>query len=139
VRRYFDTSALLPYYRPEPASEACEALLLSSTEVCISDLVEVEFASVLARLVRTREFRNEDAIQVQRAFLSDVPKFRKAPIQPQVWTRAQGWLFARTTSLRTLDALHLAAAAEAGTELVTTDATLAAAAHHFGIPTLHVA
>lgn len=50
---YFDTSALLPYYRREHASERVQALLLSQSQpVLISHLTEVEVASALARWVR---------------------------------------------------------------------------------------
>ncbi len=50
---YFDTSAVLPYYREEQASNWIQALLESQTRpVLISHLTEVEFASALARWVR---------------------------------------------------------------------------------------
>jgi predicted nucleic acid-binding protein len=51
---YFDTSALLPYYRQEQASEQVQALLsVQRQPVLISHLTEVEVASALARWVRT--------------------------------------------------------------------------------------
>lgn len=53
---YFDTSALLPYYRAEDVSDQVQALLGRQTEpVLISRLTVVEVASALARWVRMEE------------------------------------------------------------------------------------
>jgi predicted nucleic acid-binding protein len=49
---------------------------------------------------------------------------------------ARRWLLARTTALRTLDALHLASAAAEGATLVTFDVALAEAAEALGVPSL---
>lgn len=46
---YFDTSALLPYYRQEAHSGAVQRLLMDQTEpVLVNDLTRVEFASALS-------------------------------------------------------------------------------------------
>lgn len=56
---YFDTSAILPYYRQEHASDRVQALLESQTQpVLISHLTEVEVASAPALLQRvTRKLK----------------------------------------------------------------------------------
>jgi predicted nucleic acid-binding protein len=136
VTRYFDTSALVPYYRPEPASEACEALLLASGDaVVVSDLVEVEFASVVARLVRMGELDEDGARRVERAFAEDAAegRYRRVAVEGGHFGRARDWLRLRTTALRLLDALHLAVAAGLGAELVTADGTLAEAGERLGL------
>ena len=141
MNRYFDTSALMPYYRPEPASAACEALLLDSPDgVCISHLTEVEMASVLARLVRTGELAEKDAERVQQAFAEDLDRRRIAreSLAPEHFERALAWLLIRSTALRTLDALHLACASKLGAELVTCDRVLGEAARKFGVPCLFI-
>jgi hypothetical protein len=48
-RYYLDTSALLPYYREESASQGVQEILLSlKPPIFISDLTRVEFASAIA-------------------------------------------------------------------------------------------
>jgi len=136
---YFDTSALLPYYRPEPLSDKVQELLLTAEhEVAISSLVDVEVASALARLVRTGEFSDHDATSVQNAFASDVSRgcFRYLAMDATVFRQAQQLLLERKTSLRTLDALHLARAALSDARLVTADRVMADAARACGVHTL---
>ncbi|PTB91794.1 VapC toxin family PIN domain ribonuclease, partial [Marinobacter sp. Z-F4-2] len=59
---YFDTSAVLPYYRQEHASDSIQALLeLQTKPVLISHLTEVEVASALARWVRMGELSEPQA------------------------------------------------------------------------------
>ncbi len=142
MKRYFDTSALIPYYRPEPSSGECERLLLASHDgVVISLLTEIEVASVLARLVRMGELEPLDAARIGSALTGDLAQrsIVSLPVEPQHFARARDWLLLRTTSLRTLDALHLACASALGAELVTRDATLAHAAASLGVPCIQVA
>lgn len=136
---YLDTSALLPYYRSEPRSEAVERLLRAQHEpVVLGDLVRVEFASALARWVRTEELREAQAARLERAFDEDVAagRFALRTLRPDHVALARRWLLARTTALRTLDALHLAAAAVDGDTIATFDATLAEAAEALGVQAL---
>ena len=66
---YFDTSALLPYYRQEAASRAVQQLLQSQTQpVLISDLTRVEVARALAR---TAALRTLDALHLACAAAGD--------------------------------------------------------------------
>jgi predicted nucleic acid-binding protein len=136
---YLDTSALLPYYRAEAHSEAAEAFLRSRTEpVSISALTRVEVASALARWVRAGEIDERQANRVDAAFHEDLAagRFRLHAIEPGRYERATHWLLARSTSLRTIDALHLACAEAEGAVLVTLDRQLADAADYLGIATL---
>ena len=137
---YFDTSALLPYYRPEPLSEKVQELLMANLPVAISMLVDVEMASALSRLVRMGEFSDQDAAKVQNAFAADVEKgcFQYLAVDVAVFQQAQRWLLERKTALRTLDALHLACAALAEARFVTADQTLAASAQVHGVTCLHM-
>lgn len=141
MSRYFETSALLPYYRPEPLSEACERLLLEEDEdIYLSALVDVEVASAVARLVRMGELQDADAEEILSAFADDIARasFRYVDFETPLFARAYSWLQGRETALRTLDALHMAAAAEAGATLVTADGTLGDAAERFGVACLRV-
>jgi predicted nucleic acid-binding protein len=104
---YIDTSALLPYYRTEPATERVQAMLQHLREpALISVLTEVEVASALARWVRGGEITERDT---------------------------KRWIEGPQIPLRTLDALHLASAASEGAELITGDRALLRAAATLGV------
>ena len=69
---YFDTSAILPYYREEHHSQSIQIFLLSITiPVAISHLTDVEFASALSRLVRMKELDDAQAGIIEQAFADD--------------------------------------------------------------------
>ena len=136
---YFDTSALFPYYRPEACSNKVQKLLRDpKTRACISPLVEVEFASVLSRLRRMKELDEASALAIQAALEEDAANgcFERALVSLEAFHLAREWLLSRKSALRTLDALHLAAASLANAKLVTADETLMKAAQRFGIPSM---
>ena len=135
---YFDTSALLPYYRSERHSSAIQRLLQGATEpVLISDLTRLEFASALSRWVRMQEIEEAHAQQLSRKLDEDIKanRYRICLNTREHTELARQWLLARTTGLRTLDALHLACAALENATLITLDDALVAAASTFGIAT----
>jgi uncharacterized protein len=135
---YFDTSAVLPYYRQEARSDAVQQLLLRQVEpVLISDLTRLEFASALARWSRMGELSESQAHRVERAFDDDVAagRYTVNVLGPANVEQARRWLLRRTTSLRTLDALHVACAAAVDATLVTLDASLGTAAAGLGVRT----
>lgn len=136
---YLDTSALLPFYRQERRSDAIEELLRRQREpVVLGELVPLEFASALARWVRTTELLQVQAAKLERAFDEDLAAGRYAvrPLRSGHVALARRWLLTRSTTLRTLDALHLASAAAEGATLVTFDVALADAAEALGVPSL---
>lgn len=136
---YADTSAILPFYRSEGKSAAIEELFLTQREpLVISDLVRVEFASALARWVRMEELDETQANRIESAFHEDVRvgRFRVTATDPSVYERAMHWLLTRRTSLRTLDALHLACAEANQTPLLTLDQSLKNSAEFLGIATV---
>lgn len=133
---YLDTSAVLPYYRQEQASERVQATLADQTQpVLISHLTEVEVASALARWVRMGELTEPQANRIESAFYEDVSqgRFALCPIEPTHYRRASYWIRTRKTSLRTLDALHLACAEHNRATLISEDEVLISAALFFGI------
>lgn len=133
---YFDTSALLPYYREEQASGRVQALLLAQSQpVLISHLTEVEVASALARWVRTGDLDDAGANRIESAFGDDVRqgRFVRCQVEPAHYQRAVHWIGTRKTSLRTLDALHLACAEHHQACLITEDDALVHAAVFFGL------
>ncbi len=135
---YFDTSALLPYYRTEPGSDLIQSLLVAQdTPVLISQLAQVEFASALARWVRMGEVTEPQANLVEHAFHEDIvsERFLVQPVETAHFERALLWLANRSTNLRTLDALQLACAERPNTTLVTLDLVMRNAANYLGLTT----
>ena len=133
---YLDTSALLPYYRSEARSETIEAFLRERVEsVAISDLTLVEVASALARWVRLDELDEAHALAIERALDTDVDagRFSVEVLTPRHTRLARRWLLGRRVTLRTLDTLHLACAAQLEARLVTLDRALAREAKALGI------
>ena len=59
--------------------------------------------------------------------------FRIVPVTSAEYTRARDWLGTFSGALRTLDALHMAAAANNDAVLLTADSALAEAAELFGV------
>lgn len=66
---YIDTSLLVPYYCPETLSRKAERILRGDAHPAVSDLVEVEFFSALAKKVRAREMLAADATRTGEQFL----------------------------------------------------------------------
>jgi predicted nucleic acid-binding protein len=133
---YFDTSALLPYYRHESASDSVQMLLdTQHSPVMISYLTEVEFASALARWVRIGEITEPHANRIEAAFSEDRldGRFLLKPLTRQHFERATHWLLTRKTALRTLDALHLACAAGNEATLISLDDAMLATADFLGL------
>ena len=125
--RYIDTSVLVAYYLPEPLSERAERALRRGGTPAISPLVELEFASVLARKVRARELAPAAALEQFRAH-QDEGLYRRLEIGSAHYDQARRWVEAFRPPLRTLAALHLSVAAAAGAALLTADVRLARAA-----------
>ncbi len=81
-----------------------------------------------------RELADADARRVLSALRGHVEEglYRFVALESPDFALACDWLASFRTSLRTLDALHLAIAFSRDFELLTADKDLAAAAKHFG-------
>ena len=136
MNRYLDTSVLVAYYLPEPLSERAERVLLDGGTPSISPLVDLEFASVLARKVRARELAPAAARAALEQFRAhqDEGLYRRLEIGAAHYEQARRWVEAFRLPLRTLDALHLSVAAGANAALLTADAQLARAARALRLP-----
>ena len=133
---YFDTSALLPYYREEPASGPINDMLLQlEPPVLISDLTRVEFFSAVSRWVRMNELKESQAALIENAFRQDIRSglLVTCPLKSEHYRQAERWIYSRKTSLRTLDGLHLACCLHQGAEMITCDALLHTTAETFGL------
>ena len=132
---YLDTSILGSYYCPEPLSDAVGKALAGVADAVISPLVELEFLSLLSLKVRTKDLTHADAsgaLSSFRVHLAD-GYYRIVEIGPREHDLARDWLGRFSSPLRTLDALHLAAAFANNLPLLTTDKQLAQAAKVFGV------
>jgi uncharacterized protein len=133
---YIDTSVLAAYYCPEALSDQAQALLLNQVKPAISDLTQVELLSAVSTKVRTgelsRKHGNLSISKFQSHINSDL--FTVLRIEKEHWHIAGGWLSLFNTTLRTLDALHLAVVSANELMLITSDHHLANAAKALGIP-----
>ncbi|MBW4477836.1 MAG: type II toxin-antitoxin system VapC family toxin [Tolypothrix brevis GSE-NOS-MK-07-07A] len=132
---YLDTSIVAPLYWLEALSDTVEELVLSESELGLSQLVEVEFVSALSRRVRMREISQDDATTIVERFQTDIDSgfYTRINLETIHYHLAREWISRFTTPLRTLDALHLAVASQNNIRLVTADAALAASAQFLGV------
>ncbi len=132
---YIDTSLVVPYYCPETLSQAAERALRGDPSPTLSDLVEIEFFSALARKVRVREMSAADASSVGERFIDHLRAglYARLAVQRRHYETARNWLARFTLPLRTLDALHLALAGGEGLRLATADQELSRSARSLGV------
>ncbi|MGM0632985.1 MAG: type II toxin-antitoxin system VapC family toxin [Pseudomonadota bacterium] len=92
-------------------------------------------ASAVTRWVRMEELTEPEANRIESAFHQDIDlgRFTRRPAESSHYRRAIHWISKRRTSLRTLDALHLACAAHHQACLVSEDAALIDAAEFLGL------
>jgi len=124
---YLDTSAAVPLFVPEPASDVITAWLESSTDTLISaDWIVTEFASALAIKIRRGELAQKHAKTAWEDFeLFSQSGLRLVPVTRAAFTRAARLIRQVRSTLRAGDALHLAMAVETGsTGIVTADGNL---------------
>jgi predicted nucleic acid-binding protein len=107
VSLYVDTSALLKRYVEEDESAACERLLLADPSWVTARHTWVEMLRNLTRLLRGPE-----RARVRNAFRTDWARMLVVELDETTCARAGD--LAETLQVRTLDALHLAAAERAG-------------------------
>lgn len=132
---YVDTSVLAAYYCTEPMSDVVEATLIEARVPIISQLTEVELASAISRKIREESLSREDGNRILNQFQAHIAHhlFRLLPVEYDHYQQAKAWIAQFNTSLRTLDALHLALAATENATLLTGDGKLAQAATFFGV------
>jgi uncharacterized protein len=135
VRLYLDANILVALLTPEPLSERAVDFLQNTPErLIVSDFAAAEFASAVARRVRTREITIEDA----RRDLADFDVWvarstERTDLDPGDIGAATAYLRRLDLTLLTPDALHIAIARCLGAIIVTFDQTMAAAARVLGM------
>ena len=132
---YIDTSVIVAYYYPEPLSEKAEAFLMTHIRPAISTLTEVEMFSALSRKIREGGLSRKDAGRIIAKFLSHVDGhfYTHLFIESHHYRLARDWIGLFNTTLKTLDALHLATAHVEGLSFVTADQELAESARFLAL------
>jgi uncharacterized protein len=137
---YIDSSALAKLYVPEPESDTLEAFLQGRRDLMISELAITEVLSGVARRRREGMITALQALTIRDALLADADSgsFHRLDMSPVVHREAERLLLhIESVSLRTLDALHVAAALLGlATHVVTYDARMRAAVLHTGLKAL---
>ncbi len=133
---YIDTSVLVAYYFPEPLSDKVESFLTTCMQPAISRLTEVEFYSALARKIRSGELAKIDAERLTDSFLLHIEEsmYTLLYLTDDHFRLAREWIASWDTTLKSLDALHLALAASGGLTMVTADQQLARSAEALAVP-----
>lgn len=137
---YLDTSILAAYYCPEPLSEKVEKIIISARRPCISSLNEVELASAISRKIREKNLSREDGNKIFNQFQTHLKEslYRLITVEDRHYQTAKNWILQFAVPLKTLDALHIAIAAENDLTLLATDRQLIISAKHFGINVVNI-
>jgi predicted nucleic acid-binding protein len=132
---YIDTSILAAYYCPEILSEKVQAFLRAQIHPAISSLTDVELCSAISKKVRMGELSHADGNRIISKFQSHIDEdlFHIISIEREHWRIARGWLSLFNTSLRTLDALHLAVSSSAQLTIIAADRQLLDSAKSLGV------
>jgi uncharacterized protein len=104
---YVDSSALLKRYVDEPDSDLAGSLLGSDPSLVTGRHTLIEVRRNLTRLLEER-----DAAAMRSAFVQDIRLFAIVELDESTYEAAA--VIAEVTGIRTLDALHLAAARRVG-------------------------
>lgn len=134
---FIDTSVLIPWYVQETLTGKMRLFFQRNTGTrYISRLVETEFYSALALKKRQRELSGVDCTEIMRVFQKHLRMnfFEMIHVTDEVVTRAIEILTQQKTSLKTLDALHVATCAVTHTQLITADQILAKSAKMLSMP-----
>jgi uncharacterized protein len=132
VSLYVDSSALLKRYIDEPDSDACEAILESDPALVTGRHTVVEVRRNLARLIEPA-----DLPATRSLFAADLEAISIVELDATTCEAAAA--IAEVTGVRTLDALHLAAARRVGgtaLPFLTYDVRQAQAARSLGFAVL---
>lgn len=135
MKVYLDASVLVALLANDPLTARADAFLRGATpELVLSDFAAAEFASAIARRVRTKEITVEEA----RTAFSTLDDWAARATQRVGTTTAdvsvaEAALRRLDLTLRTPDALNIAIAQRTGAILATFDARMAASAQALGL------
>lgn len=137
MNSYLDTSILVSLYVPElHTTSIVQVIKETKGSLVISKLCETEFYSTLSKKRRTKEMTSTQIADVIKVFSSHIDDgaYVMQLIDERVFDVAISFLKDAKSSLRTLDALHLAASKVAKCRLITADKVLAECANLHNVP-----
>ena len=134
MSNYLDASILVALFTDDALTERAEAYLGGSPEVVVSDYCGAQFASAVARKVRTRAVPASKVAAVFAAFDEWTERASgRATTEAGDVSVAVTYLRRLDTTLRTHDAIHIAIAQRVGAALATFDERMAASARALGV------
>jgi predicted nucleic acid-binding protein len=135
---YLDTSALIKLYVAEPFSDEVEQFLGGIDQPTVSSLTVLEWHCAMLRRHRAGHFPKRYLTAARKEFARHRAEgyFRLCALNDTLFTQAMGLLDeTNPIPLRSLDAMHLAAARSLGKPaFATADKVLADAAKKIGLP-----
>lgn len=134
MRTFFDASAFAKRYVAEDGSGDVESLCAEADDLAVGVICVPEILSALNRRVRERSLTSRQYAEAKRRLAEDVRDAVVVNLTAPVLASAVGVL--ESSPVRTLDALHIACAAEWKADLfVTSDRRQVDAARRAGLRT----
>jgi predicted nucleic acid-binding protein len=136
VSVYLDASVLVALLTLDPFTQRADAFLRANASVLvISDFAAAEFASVIARHVRTGDITPNDAQVAFSTFDAWAARTaQRLEIRAEDVAGATAFLRRLDLTLRAPDAINIAIAQRVGATLVTFDNKMIASARALGTP-----
>ncbi len=132
MRLFFDTSALAKRYIAEPGTETVLERCREAREVILSVICAPELISTFNRLRREHKLSDEQYRTMKKDIAADLVQATIVPLTEAVLEKTIAAL--QKAPLRTLDALHVAAALESSSDLfVSADRRQCKAAREMGL------
>jgi uncharacterized protein len=98
---YLDTSVLAAYYCPEALSDKAEDAIIKSATPLISQLVELELQSAVARKIREKALVKGDGVEILTRFRLHLDSgcYSRLPIESSHYDIAAAWISALNPNL----------------------------------------
>jgi hypothetical protein len=134
VKTFLDSSAFAKRYVEEPGSQAVETLCMEATELALSVVCIPEIISALNRRVRERSLSARQYEAAKEHMSEDIRDAAIVNLTPEVVSTCT--MILEASSVRAMDALHIACAVQWGAELfVSADRRQVSAAKKTGLQT----
>jgi len=135
VKVSFDTSAFAKRYINENGSDQIDELCQQASRIGLSIITPIELLSALNRLMREKSITSDEYMQIKRVFAQEIEGIDICNISNEVVQESITLL--EFNSLRSLDAMHIAAAKIWGADkFVTADKRQWQAAKDSGLSTI---
>ncbi len=132
MKLVFDPSALVKRYLEERGRDAVQALLAEATQVAVAAHCKAEIVSAFTRNLHDGAMPDTEVQRLLALVQADFDDFERVELDRRV--EAQTLHLLLRHRLRAMDALHIAAATQAGADLfITADRRQAAAAQASGL------